>query len=53
MNAKTLAQVTGSVAATIIHEHRDPTTGELVTDSVETYTRTEADWEDRTERQNR
>ena len=37
--AKTLAQVTGSVAATVIHSHRDSATGELITDSTTTLSR--------------
>lgn len=37
--AESLARVTGSVGATVVHEHRDATTGQLVTDSVDTYRR--------------
>lgn len=37
--AETIGRVTGSTGATVIHEHRDPETGELVTDSVQTWTR--------------
>jgi hypothetical protein len=39
MNAKSLAQCTGAVSATCTVEHRDPETGQLVTDSVDTYDR--------------
>lgn len=35
--AEVIARVTGSRGATVRHEHRDPVTGELVTDSVVTY----------------
>jgi hypothetical protein len=37
--AQALATATGSVGATVTHEHRDPATGELVTDSVVTWNR--------------
>lgn len=39
MDASTLAQVTGSKQATVRVEHRDPQTGDLVTDSVDIYDR--------------
>jgi hypothetical protein len=38
--AETLARVTGSVAATVTHEHVTPE-GEVVTDSVESWSREE------------
>lgn len=37
--AEALARATGSVGATVIHEHRDPVTGELITDSIATWER--------------
>jgi hypothetical protein len=37
--AEVIARATGSVGATVTHEHRDPVTGELVVDSVVTWSR--------------
>jgi hypothetical protein len=39
--AEVYARVTGSVSVTHTTEHRDPATGEIVVDSVQTYTRPE------------
>lgn len=37
--AETMARVTGATSATVTYEHRDATTGELITDAVHTFTR--------------
>jgi hypothetical protein len=37
--AEIIARATGSIAATVTWERRDPTTGEIVVESVETYER--------------
>lgn len=41
--ARIMARATGSTGATVRVEHRDPATGELVTDSVATWTRPAGD----------